>query len=137
MTRWVQRATILAVDDSKAVRNMIESVLRSGQYAVVTATDGIEALEALEREPCDLVVLDINMPRMDGLSLLKVIRERAEWARLPVLMLSTEGQESDRNKALDLGATDYMVKPFKPAQLLERVSALLGAIPLEQPGHGR
>lgn len=117
--------TILAVDDSKAVRNMVESVLRSEQYAVVTATDGIEALEALEREPCDLVVLDINMPHMDGLALLKTIRERAEWAKLPVLMLSTEGQESDRNKALALGATDYLTKPFKPAQLLERVAALL------------
>lgn len=119
-------ATILAVDDSKAVRNLIESVLRSEQYAVLTAADGLEAMEVLERKPCDLVVLDINMPRLDGLALLKAIRERAEWAKLPILMLSTEGQDSDRSKALALGASDYMTKPFKPAQLLERVAALLG-----------
>jgi two-component system chemotaxis response regulator CheY len=117
--------TILVVDDSNTVRNMVESALRSRRYAVLTAADGLQALEALERQPCDLVVLDINMPHMDGLSLLKAIRERAGWAALPVLMLTTEGQESDRNRAMALGASDYLVKPFKPAQLLERVSALL------------
>ena len=126
MTRSTERATILAVDDSNTVRKMIESVLRSQHYAVVTAADGLEALESLERSPCDLVVLDINMPRMDGLSLLKAIRERAEWSKLPVLMLTTEGQESDRDTALAMGATDYLTKPFKPAQLLERVAAWLG-----------
>lgn len=118
-------ATILIVDDSTSVRKMVESALRFKGYAVVAAADGLEALDALERERFDLLVLDINMPRMDGLALLKTVRERAEWASLPVLMLSTEGQESDRDQALALGATDYMVKPFKPTQLLERVAAVL------------
>lgn len=119
--------TILAVDDSTSVRKMVESALRYKGYAVVAAADGLEALEALEREQFNLVVMDINMPRMDGLSLLKTIRERPEWAGLPILMLTTEGQETDRDRALAMGATDYMVKPFKPTQLLERVAALLEA----------
>ena len=117
--------TILAVDDSTSVRKMVESALRYKGYAVVAAADGLEALEALEREQFNLVVMDINMPRMDGLSLLKTIRERPEWAGLPILMLTTEGQETDRDRALAMGATDYMVKPFKPTQLLERVATLL------------
>lgn len=119
--------TILAVDDSTSVLKMVESALRFKGYAVVAAADGVEALEALERDPFDLVVLDINMPRMDGLSLLRTVRERLEWASLPVLMLTTEGQEADRDRALAMGATDYMVKPFNPTQLLERVAALLGS----------
>jgi two-component system chemotaxis response regulator CheY len=117
--------TILVVDDSTSVRKMLESALRFKGYAVVTAADGLEALEALERDQFSLVILDINMPRMDGLSLLEIIRGRSAWTDLPVLMLSTEGQESDRDQALALGATDYIVKPFKPAQLLERVGDIL------------
>jgi two-component system chemotaxis response regulator CheY len=130
--------TVLVVDDSASVRRMIESALRFKGYAVVTAVDGLEALEVLEHgmpldatsaeaagEPFGLVVLDINMPRMDGLSVLKAIRERAECANLPVLMLTTEGQDSDRERALALGATDYIVKPFKPNEFLSRVAALL------------
>jgi len=122
-------ATILAVDDSTSVRKMVESALRSRRYQVVTAGDGIQALHALESgagdSRFDLVVLDINMPRLDGLSLLKIVRAHAEWADLPVLILTTEGQEGDRDQALMLGATDYMVKPFRPTQLLARVAALL------------
>lgn len=129
---------VLVVDDSTSIRRMVESALRYKGYAVVTAVDGQEALEVLEHgtpsdimpdeaggEPFDLVVLDINMPRMDGLSALTAIRERADWANLPVLMLTTEGQDSDRARALALGATDYIVKPFKPNELLSCVAALV------------
>ena len=119
--------TILAVDDSVSVRKMVEYALKARGYQVVTAADGQEALEVLERHPCHLVVLDINMPRLDGLSFLKRVRERPEWGDLPILMLTTEGQEADRDGALALGATDYMVKPFKPSELLERVGALVPA----------
>jgi len=120
-------ASILIVDDSNSVRNMVESALRFKGYAVTGAADGLEALDALERIPFHLVILDINMPRMDGLALLQAIRARPEWATLPVLMLTTEGQDADRERALALGATDYILKPFKPVQLLERVAALLAA----------
>jgi DNA-binding response OmpR family regulator len=106
---------------------MIEMTLRSKNYTVVLANDGMEALDTLERNSFDLAILDINMPRLDGLSLLKALRERAEWAKLPILMLTTEGQEADRERALKLGATDYLTKPFKHTQLLERVANLLNA----------
>lgn len=117
---------ILTVDDSMSVRKMIEFALKSKGYAVSAAVDGQEGLEILERgDRFDLVVLDINMPRMDGLTLLKTVRARPNWARLPILMLTTEGQDTDRDQALSLGASDYMVKPFKPTELIERVAKLL------------
>jgi DNA-binding response OmpR family regulator len=117
--------TILTVDDSASVRKLVQSTLRFKSYDVMAAADGVEALEALQRDQFNLVVLDINMPRLDGLSLLKTIRERPEWDSMLVLMLTTEGQETDRDQALALGANDYMVKPFKPTQLLARVEELL------------
>ena len=117
--------TILIVDDSNSVRKMVEFALKSRNYEVVIAQDGQQALEFLPGGQLDLVILDINMPRLDGLSLLKIIRENSEHSELPVLMLTTEGQDADRQKAIELGATDYMVKPFKPTELLEQVGKLL------------
>jgi two-component system, chemotaxis family, chemotaxis protein CheY len=117
--------TVLVVDDSNSVRQMVQFALKSRGYGIVPAVDGVEALEALERGRFDLIVLDINMPRLDGLSLLKILRERTEWQAVPVLVLTTEGQDADRDQALALGATGYMRKPFKPTELLERVGALL------------
>lgn len=119
--------TILAVDDSRSVRKMVQFALETKGYEVMTAGDGEEALETLGRGQFDLVVLDINMPRLDGFSFLEEVRGRPAWTKLPILVLTTEGQEADRDRALGLGATDYMVKPFKPTQLLERVAELLGA----------
>lgn len=120
-------ATILAVDDSTSVRKMIDFALKSRGHIVTLVADGQEALEALERQdsPFDLVVLDINMPCLDGLSFLGLVRQREEWDKLSILMLTTEGQDADRDRALSLGATDYMVKPFKPSELLERIDILL------------
>ena len=118
---------ILAVDDSPSVRKMVEAALRSARHEVVTAVDGQEALDTLERQAFDLVILDVNMPRLDGLSLLRTVRQRSDWNALKVLMLTTESEDADRQRALDLGATDYMVKPFKPGELLRRVAVLVGA----------
>ncbi len=135
-------ATIFVVDDSISVRQLVEFALKSRGYAVVTAQDGQEALAMLEREispsgtspsggseatQFDLVILDINMPYLDGLSLLKVIRECPQWADLPVLMLTAERQDTDHDQALALGATDYMIKPFKSTELLERVATILAS----------
>lgn len=120
-------ATILAVDDSTSVRKMIDFALKSRGHTVTLVADGQEAMEALERQdpPFDLVVLDINMPCLDGLSFLGLVRQREEWDKLSILMLTTEGQDADRQRALSLGATDYMVKPFKPTELLDRIDVLL------------
>jgi len=123
--------TILVVDDSDSIRKLLEVTLKTRGFMVVSASDGQEALETLERYTdrdsvgFNAVVLDINMPRMDGLSLLITARARPEWQTLPILMLTTEGRDEDRERALALGATDYMVKPFKPSELVMRVMALL------------
>lgn len=120
--------TILTIDDSASVRKMLEFALKSRGYTVLSASDGQEGLEHLERGAVvNAIVLDINMPRLDGLSFLKTVRARAEWQKVPIMMLTTEGQEADRDRALELGATDYMRKPFKPSELLERVGKLLAA----------
>ena len=122
---------ILVVDDSDSIRKLLEVTLRTRGFAVISAADGQDALETLERHTdsdgvqFNVVVLDINMPRMDGLSLLIHIRNRPEWQDLPILMLTTEGRDEDRDRALELGANDYMVKPFKPSELIMRVMALL------------
>lgn len=125
--------TILVVDDSDSIRKLLEVTLKTRGFAVVSATDGQEALEALERHTgpggvaFNVLVLDINMPRLDGLSVLTTVRARPEWQALPILMLTTEGRDEDRDRALALGASDYMIKPFKPSELVMRVMALLAA----------
>ena len=123
--------TILVVDDSDSIRKLLEVTLRTRGFAVVSAADGQDALETLERHTdndrvgFNVIVLDINMPRLDGLSLLTLVRARPEWQALPILMLTTEGRDEDRDRALALGANDYMIKPFKPSELMIRVMALL------------
>ncbi|MBA3531323.1 MAG: response regulator [Ardenticatenales bacterium] len=116
---------ILIVDDSSSIRKMIEFTLRSKGYPVLAVEDGQAALELLGREAIRLIILDVNMPRLDGLSLLRLVREHPEWGALPVLMLTTEDQPADRERAMEIGASDYLPKPFKPTQLLEYVAALL------------
>lgn len=116
---------ILTVDDSPSVRKMVEFSLKSKGYAMGSAGDGIEALELLEQEPFDAVVLDVNMPRMNGLEFLEKIKTHDDFAAIPVIMLTTEGQDEDRDKAMALGATAYIIKPFKPTQLLALLDDLL------------
>lgn len=120
-------SVILVVDDSTSVRKMVESALRLMKYAVITATDGQDGFEKLQKSRFDLVILDVNMPRMDGLSFLKTVRQQEKWNNTPILMLTTEGEDEDRERAMKLGANAYMHKPFKPAQLIQRVSRLIGA----------
>lgn len=117
--------TVAVVDDSELIRRMLEYALKSKGYSVVVAEDGLEALELLARTPCDLVLLDINMPRMDGLSVIKALRESEEWADLPIIVLTAASELTDRDRAMELGATDYMLKPFKPSELLARVAPYL------------
>ncbi len=116
---------IIVVDDSNSIRKMVEFTLKTKGYVVGTACDGQEGLDMLEEKDYDLVILDINMPKVDGFKFLETIRANEKHLEIPVVMLTTEGQEDDRNKALDLGATDYMVKPFKPTELIEKVNQIL------------
>ncbi|GLY72408.1 DNA-binding response regulator [Actinoallomurus iriomotensis] len=114
---------ILVVDDEPAVRESLASSLAFEDYEVVTAADGVAALDELDRTQPDLAVLDILMPRMDGLTACRRLRARGET--LPVLMLTARDTVGDRVTGLDAGADDYLVKPFELDELLARVRALL------------
>ena len=116
---------ILTVDDSPSVRKMVEFSLKSKGYTMGAAGDGLEALELLNQEPFDAIILDVNMPRMNGLEFLEKRLEVDKIADIPVIMLTTEGQDEDRDKAISLGATAYIIKPFKPSQLLELLEEFL------------
>ncbi len=116
---------ILTVDDSPSVRKMVEFTLKAKGFAMEGAGDGIEAYERLEEEEFDAIILDINMPRMNGLEFLEKIKQEERFASIPVIMLTTEGQEEDKNKSISIGATVYIVKPFKPTQLLSLVNEVL------------
>ncbi|MER7584000.1 response regulator transcription factor [Kitasatospora sp. NPDC097691] len=116
-------ARLLVVDDEPALRDALESSLAFEGYEVSTATDGYEALESVERDRPDLVLLDIMMPRMDGLTAVRRMRSRGDT--VPVLMLTARDAVGDRVTGLDVGADDYLAKPFELDELLARVRALL------------
>jgi len=113
---------ILVVDDEPQIIKFIAMNLELEGFSVISACDGYEALEKVTREMPDLVILDVMMPDMDGFETLKRIRELSS---LPVIFLSVRGQEFDRVHGLDLGADDYMTKPFSPRELVSRIRAVL------------
>jgi two-component system KDP operon response regulator KdpE len=113
---------ILVVDDNRIMRLSLARLLEAELYDVVLASDGEEALEQYARVSPDLVVMDINMPRMNGLEALRRLRE---FSQVPVLILSVRNTEPDKVTGLDVGADDYLTKPFGAAELLARVRALL------------
>jgi two-component system KDP operon response regulator KdpE len=113
---------ILVVDDEAPMRKFVLHNLRAGGYDVLAAADGSEALKLASEHPLDLLLLDIGLPGPDGLAVLQAVRREMQ---VPVLMISARGREADRVMALDLGADDYLTKPFGVAELLARVRALL------------
>ena len=119
--------TILIVDDSIAVRRLLNRLLTQSGFQVIQCRDGKEALDELNRlqHPLDLVISDVEMPRIDGYSLLKEIRSHARWHSLPVAMLTSRASERHRQKASSLGATTYLTKPFQPLELLNEVNEML------------
>jgi two-component system, OmpR family, response regulator MprA len=116
-------ARILVVDDEPAVRSSLSRALRLEGYDVSLAADGQEALDQLERERCDAIVLDVSMPRVDGLEMCR--RLRASGDQTPVLMLTARETIDDRVAGLDAGADDYLVKPFALRELMARLRAIL------------
>lgn len=117
---------VLIVDDAVTVRMYHRQIMEQAGYQVVEAENGVEALEkALSSKP-DLALVDINMPKMDGYRLVREIRGLEELRDLPVIMISTEEQELDREKAFQAGANFYQVKPVKPEQLQTYVGLILG-----------
>jgi DNA-binding response OmpR family regulator len=118
----VSEQTILVVDDEEAIAEAVRARLESEGYRVVAAADGPDAIAAHAEHHPDLVVLDLMLPGMDGLEVCKRIRERS---RVPVIMLTAKGDETDRVVGLELGADDYVPKPFSPRELLARLRAVL------------
>ena len=122
---------ILAVDDDLELLRLISFALRQAGYLLVEAQDGPAAIAAFENERPDLVILDVNMPRLNGFEVLK--RIRATGSKTPVMMLTVRATEEDQVRGLDLGADDYLAKPFSPRTLLARVRALLRRAGADQP----
>jgi two-component system chemotaxis sensor kinase CheA len=117
---------VLVVDDSPTLRALHRSVLENAGYLVVEAEEGTAALAALQKQPADLVVTDIQMPGMDGLTLIRRLRETAQWRRLPIIVVSQYGRKDDLQKAAALGADRYVVKSsFDPQRFLEMVKELV------------
>ncbi len=115
------KTTVLVVDDEKSLRDFVRHNLEERNYRVFTAGDGLEALAIFQREPVDLVILDVMMPDMNGLETIRRIRETS---RVPIVVLSALGEEQDKIRALNLGADDYLTKPFGVGELLARVDAV-------------
>lgn len=111
--------TILTVDDSASIRQMVSFTLKGAGYEVTEAVDGQDALEKANRKVFNLVLTDINMPRMDGLKLLEKLRDITQYKTIPILMLTTESDEEMKAKGRAAGATGWLVKPFNPESLLE------------------
>jgi two-component system chemotaxis response regulator CheY len=125
-------ADVLVVDDSAAIRKILQRVLRQTGMAINTiheAGNGEEALDLLRAHKVDLVLTDINMPRMDGLELLGAMKNSADWGRIPVVMITTEGGETKVAEAVRLGATGYVRKPFTADQIKEKLAGLLEPVP--------
>lgn len=118
----MDQETILVVDDNKEIVYSISELLKYEGYQVVKAYNGVEALDALTKQTIDLILLDVMMPRMNGLSALMKLREKS---RIPVIILSAKTEESDKVSGLVLGADDYIEKPYNPTELLARVKAHL------------
>lgn len=116
--------TIMSVDDSASARQMVSFTLQDAGYEVVEATDGQDALNKLDSS-VDMIITDLNMPGMDGIELIRNIRGMSEYKFLPVVMLTTESQEEKKQEGKQAGATGWIVKPFKPPQILGVVEKLL------------
>ena len=118
--------TILTVDDSRAMRDMLRHSLMAAGFRVLQAEDGLQGLEMLETEIPDVIVTDINMPRMDGFGFIEALRGHESRRAVPVLVLTTEVDVEKKQRAREVGATGWIVKPFDPVKLVEairRVSA--------------
>lgn len=119
-------ATILTVDDTASMRQMISFTLGSVGHDVIQAADGDEALEVAQKRKFDLVIADVNMPNMDGITLVKSLRALDNYKFTPILVLTTESQANKRDEGKSAGATGWIVKPFNPDQLVNVVKKILG-----------
>jgi len=117
---------IMTADDSASVRQMVTFTLKQGGYEVVEAVDGKDALQKLGSHKVDMLITDLNMPNLDGIGLIKGARALSGCKFIPIIMLTTESQDSRKQEGKAAGATGWIVKPFKPEQLMAVVKKVLG-----------
>ncbi|MCP5329125.1 MAG: response regulator [Steroidobacteraceae bacterium] len=117
---------ILAVDDSPSMRQMVGQTLRAAGYDVIEAADGVEALEVAKERVVDVVITDVNMPNMDGITLVTRLRALPSYRLVPLLLLTTESAPERKAEGKQAGATGWMAKPFNPDQLLATLARVLG-----------
>lgn len=118
--------TVITVDDSRTMRDMVSYTLKEAGYNVLEAEDGVEALTVLNGEKADVVITDLNMPNMDGITLIKELRAKPEYQATPILMLTTEADDAKKGAGREAGATGWIVKPFNPEKLLSVVKKVSG-----------
>jgi two-component system, chemotaxis family, chemotaxis protein CheY len=118
--------SILAIDDSASIRQMVGFTLKSSGYEVTEAVDGMDGLEKAKGKTFNLILTDQNMPRMDGLTLIKNLRALPQYKTVPILMLTTESSDAMKQQGKAAGATGWLVKPFDPQKLIEVVKKVIG-----------
>jgi two-component system chemotaxis response regulator CheY len=117
--------TVMVVDDSSSVRQVVSIALKGAGYEVIEASDGKDALAKLTGQKIHLMISDVNMPNMDGITLVKEVKKLANYKFTPIIMLTTESQEAKKQEGQAAGAKAWVVKPFQPAQMLAAVSKLI------------
>jgi two-component system chemotaxis response regulator CheY len=118
---------VLVVEDSSTMRSFVAAALEAdGDYEITTAPSGFEALKMLPRQKFDLIITDINMPDINGLELIRFIKDSPQYRETPLFIISTEGRDRDKEKGLALGANEYLVKPFPPDELVRLCNKYLG-----------
>jgi two-component system chemotaxis response regulator CheY len=118
---------VLIVEDSAMTRSMIRAVIDDlGDIETVEAATGFEALKALPSDHFDMIITDINMPDINGLELINFVKKDERYQHLPLLIISTEKSDEDKRRGIDIGADDYLTKPFKPEHLQDKLRAMLG-----------
>lgn len=118
--------TIMTVDDSASVRQMVAFTLKEAGYDVIEACDGKDALTKIGKQPVHMIITDLNMPNMDGISLIRAARAIPTLKFIPIIMLTTESQETKKTEGKSAGATGWIIKPFRPEQLLAVTKKVLG-----------
>lgn len=122
----MNKKKVLIVDDSATVLMMEKMILAKGAYQVITANDGLQAIEKARTEQPDIVLLDVVMPHLDGLSACAAIRRQPETAHIPIVMVTTRGEEQNVETAFRNGCNDYVTKPINAVELLTKMSSILG-----------
>lgn len=119
--------SILVVDDEPSIALSLKFLMEQAGFSVRTAADGQQTLDAIKLSPPDLILLDINMPKMNGYQVCEVVRANDQWSHIRIIMLTAKGRDIEREKGLALGADDYVTKPFATREVVDKVRALVGA----------